>query len=68
METEAGLLRFRSRALRHPVVGHLPWLAILPCGQLLSLMTPLLFDVLGLKIKVWYIWDRARALQALAHL
>lgn len=40
---------------------HLPWVVILSCGQLLSLMTLLLFVMLGLKIKAWYIWGRAKA-------
>lgn len=31
------------------VVGHLSWFAILSCGKLLSLMTSLLFYVLGLQ-------------------
>lgn len=71
METEAGLLSFRSKALRCPVpllglamVGHLTWLVILSCGQLLSLMTLLLFDMLVLKIKAWYIQGRAKILGA----
>lgn len=41
-------------------------LVVLSCGQLLSPMTLLLFVMLDLKIKAWYIWGRAKALGSLS--